>query len=384
LGEQEITHLPVTGTTSEVTLVATPGAIQLAQRLRALREQAGLTQSELATIFSEDGRQVGAAAISSWERPKEPALLPEYRAEPYARLSTLTGTPPRLVPLARLTPEQEDKRKQVLAEVTALIDQARGGSAASDAARAASHRSWFFADGGPVVIVVPDAGKGAVGPLADETNPNYTNMHRLADLDALIELHGHIRAENDPTLPVFFKPASKVEADDFSSHLVLIGGIEWNEVTNRLLRQLSWLPVRQIVTPELDTGEIFAVGLGKDEKRFLPKWSEPDGGAPRELEEDVGLLARVPNPFNSSRTLTLCNGIHSRGVLGAVRTLTDAQVRDANEAFLALRFPKGEYGLLVRVPVFHGRAISPDLQDPKNIRYAWPEDPAVKTKRERP
>ncbi|MEU4561818.1 helix-turn-helix transcriptional regulator [Actinoplanes sp. NPDC023936] len=360
--------------------MATPGAIQLAQRLRGLREQARLTQNELAVIFTEDGKQVSAAAVSSWERPKEPVLLPENRAEPYARLHTLTGTPRRLVPAARLSPEQEEERRRMLGELTDLIDQARGGPAPADAARAASHRSWFFADGGPVVIVVPDAGKDAVGPLADEAHPNHTTAHQFADLDALIELHGHIRAENDPTLPVFFKPASKVEADDLSGHLVLIGGIGWNPVTRRLLRMLADLPVRQIDdTPTLKTGEIFAVGHGDDERRFKPVWSDGDEQS-RELEEDVALLARVPNPFNSSRTLTLCNGIHSRGVLGAVRTLTDAQVREANEALLARRFPEGVYGLLIRVPVFHGRALSPDLQDSRNILFAWPDEPAVAPK----
>jgi transcriptional regulator with XRE-family HTH domain len=133
------------------------------QRLRALREQAALTQNELATIFSEDGRQVSAAAVSSWERPKEPVRLPEHWAEPYARLPTLTGSPRRLVPANRLTPEQDDERGRLLAELTALIDQARGGPDPADLARAASHRSWYFADSGPVVIVVPDvdAGDGA-------------------------------------------------------------------------------------------------------------------------------------------------------------------------------------------------------------------------------
>jgi len=364
-------------------MASTPGAIQLAQRLRALREQAGLTQSELAAIFSEDGKQVSAAAVSSWERPNQPVLLPENRADPYARLPTVTGSPLRLVPAARLTEDQQEERARLLKDLTELIDLARGGPAAADIARAASHRSWFFADGGPVVIVVPDAGRGAVGPLADETNPNYTAMHKYADLDALIELHGHIRAENDPSLRVFFKQASSVVADDLSGHLVLIGGIAWNDVTRRLLRQLTWLPVRQIETPELVTGEIFAVGHDQQEQRFLPVWSAANGEEGRELEEDVGLLARVANPFNSSRTLTLCNGIHSRGVLGAVRTLTDAQVRDANEAFLARRFPKGEYGLLIRVPVFHAETISPDLQDPTKILYAWPEEAPAKPRRER-
>jgi hypothetical protein len=66
-----------------------------------------------------------------------------------------------------------------------------------------------------------------------------------------------------------------------------------------------------------------------------------------------------------------------------VRTLTDAHVRDANESFIARRFPQGEYGLLVRVPVFHGRTISPDLQNRSKILYAWPDEAVPKPRRGR-
>ena len=362
--------------------MTTPGALQLAHRLRTLRTEAGVTQEELADAFSHDGRPVSAGAVSSWERIKRPVLLPESRLEPYSRLFTLHGSPARLVPPDQLTPQQRVKYDQLLEDLGQQFDQARGGSAAAEAIRVAN-RSWFFSDDGPVVIIAPDAPDEARGPLAVETDPNYTALHRFADQDALVELHGHIRAENDLGFPVFFKRASVVTADDLSGHLVLLGGIAWNPVTRRLLRQLSRLPVRQLEIPELKTGEVFAVGHGAAEQRFLPVWSRPDDKSPPELEEDVGLLARVPNPFNSSRTLTLCNGIHSRGVLGAVRTLTDARIRESNETYLARRFPKGEYGLLVRVPVFNGEALSPDLQDPANILYAWPEEPAAKPRRER-
>ena len=52
------------------------------------------------------------------------------------------------------------------------------------------------------------------------------------------------------------------------------------------------------------------------EERFLPKWG--DGG--RVLIEDVGLLVRTRNPLNSNRSLTICNGIHSRGTGFRART----------------------------------------------------------------
>lgn len=363
--------------------MTTPGALQLAQRLRSLRNEAGLTQEDLAKAFSLDGQPVSGAAVSSWERVKRPALLPESRLEPYARLFTVHGSPPRLAPVGDLTAEQQKRRDQLLDDLRLLLEHARGATTAAEAVRVSTYRSWFFGDDGPVVIIAPDAPQNVQGPLSDETNPNYTALHRFADQDALVELHGHIRAENDPSLPVFFKRASMVNADDLSGHLVLLGGIGWNPVTRRLLRQLSRLPVRQLEIPELDSGEIFAVGHGDREQRFLPVWSQADGTSAPELVEDVALLARVPNPFNSSRTLTLCNGIHSRGVLGAVRALTDARIRESNEAYLAQHFPKGEYGILVRVPVFNGEALSPDLQDPANILYAWPEDPAAKPRRQR-
>jgi hypothetical protein len=366
-----------------VALVATPAEVELANRVRSLRIGVGLKQGGLAEIFTADGKPVGAAAISSWENTKRPTPLPESRLEPYARLFTLRGSPQRLVAVSELTAQQEAVRDQVLNELRLLLEQARGGSSAADAARAATYRSWYFADDGPVVIIAPDAPEGAQGPQANETDPNYTEMHLFADLDALIELHGHIRAENDPSLAVFFRRASMVVADDLTGHVVLVGGIAWNEVTRRLLRLLARLPVRQIEDPEVKTGEIFAVGHGEEERRFLPVWSTPEDDKAPELEEDVGLLARVRNPFNSSRTLTLCNGIHSRGVLGAVRTLTDARIRESNEVYLAQHFPNREYGLLVRVPVLRGKAISPDLQDPDNIRYAWPQESAPNPRRDR-
>ena len=363
--------------------MTTPGALQLAQRLRALRSDAGLKQGDLANAFTHDGQTVSAAAISSWERARRPAPLPESRLEPYARLFTLHGSPPQLLPASELTADQQEQHAELLVELKLLFDQARGVSTAAESLRTSTYRSWFFADDGPVVIIAPDAPEGLQGPLADKTDPNYTALHCFVDQDALIELHGHIRAENDPSLSVFFKLASAVTADDLSGHLVLLGGIAFNPVTERLLRLLQRLPIRQMEIPEVKTGEIFAIGHDAHERRFLPVWSQAAEATDPTLEQDVGLLARVPNPFNSSKTLTLCNGIHSRGVLGAVRTLTDARIREANEAYLAKHFPQGEYGLLVRVPVFNGAALSPDLQDPTNILYAWPDESVARPRRER-
>ena len=348
----------------------TPAEAQLALRLRQLREDTHLTQAQMAALFSTEYK-VGAASISSWENMRTPASPPQSRLEPYARLvatSRRPGDKAKLPSRAELSEAEEEQCQGLLADLERLWEAARG-SQEQEAAAAATYRSWFFDDEGPVAIICPEAPPEARGPLVDAQNPNYTHLQAYADLDALIELFGHIRAENDPLFPVTFKLAGKVTADDLSGHLVLLGGVAWNDLTRHLLRSLRRLPVRQFESPDVATGEIFAVGRDADEQRFEPEWAPDD---PKELVEDVGLLARVRNPYNSSRTLTLCNGIHSRGVLGAVRALTDVRVRDANESYLAERFGTDEYAILMRVPVFQGEALSPDLRNPESRLYEWP------------
>jgi hypothetical protein len=229
-----------------------------------------------------------------------------------------------------------------------------------------ARRSWHFSDPGPITLICARLPEKETAPLANPLDPNYTELLSYADLDALIELYGHIRAEN-PTMEVSYEVSSKVVNDDMSSHVVILGGIGWNDKTRRLSEMTS-LPIRQIEDPEIRTGEIFVLERNGSEERFLPKW-EDDGT----LVEDVGLIARTPNPLNSSRSLTICNGIHSRGVLGAVRSLTDARLRDSNERYIVENFADpSNFAILMRVPVISGQAMTPDFHATDCVLYQWP------------
>ena len=168
---------------------------------------------------------------------------------------------------------------------------------------------------------------------------------------------------------VFYKAAPDVKADDLSGHVVIIGGIGWNDVMKRLI-DLSRLPVRQEEDPEVETGEIFVTQADGGQRKYLPQWSAETGA----LMEDVGLLVRMPNPLNSNRTITMCNGIHSRGVLGAVRTLTDARLRESNEQYIARNFPETQFGILMRVQVIEGETLTPDLSTEGTVLYQWPDE----------
>jgi hypothetical protein len=104
----------------------------------------------------------------------------------------------------------------------------------------------------------------------------------------------------------------------------------------------------------------------------LPEFTA--GASPR-LVGDVGVFARLTNPFNSARTLTWCSGIYSRGVLGAVRMLTDASLREQNTRYLTDRFAGArQFAVLVKVPVVFGEALTPDLQNRGMRLYEWPEE----------
>jgi hypothetical protein len=231
----------------------------------------------------------------------------------------------------------------------------------------------FRFDAGPVIVICPDAPPEARGPLAEENNVNFTKLQKYADLDALIELYGHLRAEN-PSLDVFHRLASEVVSDDLSSHIILLGGIGWNEVTRSIQAALSQVPVTQTDADGLEGGDTFRVETSEGVKPFYPEYERDKPGRVKKVLADVGYLARLRNPFKLSRTLTICNGIHSRGVYGAVRCLTDASVREENERYLADRFSDGEFAMLLRVPVVKNQTLSPDLQDSKARLFEWPAD----------
>jgi hypothetical protein len=275
-----------------------------------------------------------------------------------------------LLPWQELTPDEQAACKRLETELLRLRSLAAEDPAEEEAAF--SGRSWHFTDSGLVTLVCAKLPGNQTGPLAAPSNPNYTELQTVADADALTELFGHIRAEN-PRTDVRFKTPSEVGHDDLTGHIVLIGGVVWNELTEAL-SELANLPVRQFAHPELQTGEIFIVEEDGKERQFWPKWKNKERTL---LGEDVGLLARVPNPLASSRTLTICNGIHSRGVYGAVRSLTDTHLRDANERYIAANFGNSaSFAILMSVRVINNKAITPDFNINGVVLYQWSQDTA--------
>lgn len=334
-----------------------PSPSPLGLRLRELRLESGATQKEVA-----DALGLGVSSISAYEKG---ALLPPRRLEDYAtffavRRSRGDGEVPGQ--LGELSDPERSDRATLLRELRGLVT-----------AQDEPADLWTFPPGEPIVILCGRL-DNMTHPYSTVRDPNFTDLLTFADLDALIELHGHIRMRNPDSHVRFVRADRVTSADTIASHVVILGGPGLNDGLVQMLDGTG-LPVSQEEHPDVTNGEVF---YGAGDEPELPQFA--GRGTPR-LTGDVGLFARLVNPYDSSRTLTWCSGIYSRGVLGAVRLLTDAERRDRNGTYLAERFgPATQFAILARVRVAFGAAITPVLHDDDVRLYEWsdaegPEQP---------
>jgi hypothetical protein len=341
-------------------------ASALAKRLRSLRLHhwgKAVKQPDLGRALG-----VGASSVSSWESLEAPKLPTEARLRGYATFfasqRSLESDPPRLLRDEELTDKERDERDKLFAELRNLRATAVGEV---DSSVASSPRSlWHFPDGGPVRIICGALEEKDRPTFASPKNQNYMKLSAYADVDSLIELFGHIRAEN-PTSNVQFALADEFEPDDLKAHLVLLGNLARVQGEGSIL-PYGRIPVRQ-VRDDIFSG-IFEIAGSEPRQRFGPRLAGDD---PRgAVVEDVGLLFRTRNPHYSTRTLTICSGIYTHGAYGAVRCLTDRGLEVENSEYLRIRFATAQtFGLLMRVHVADHTVPTPDLRIAENRLYEF-------------
>jgi hypothetical protein len=245
-------------------------------------------------------------------------------------------------------------------------------SAGRPASGADSDALWRFSDYAPITIVcgLLSSRLRANPSYTDPRSPDYIELYSYADLDALVELYGHVRAVN-PRCDVRFLPSSLVTKNDLMTHLVLLGGVDWNQFMPEVLDALN-VPVTQLTRDvENDVGA-FEVREGERTLTFRPTIRTETGR--RELIEDVSHFCRGPNPYNQMKTVTVCNGMFGRGTYGAARALTDIEFRDRNTAHVRTQFPVGRtFSILARIKVVVGEVVTPDWTRPETVLHEWCE-----------
>lgn len=353
-------------------------APELAARLKELRETkfAGvrITQRALGKVL-RGSKPLSAPLISSWEKG---TAVPAKRwiaayATFFATNRSVEGGSFRLLREDELTDGERSERAALERELLSLRSQSQIAGPAPDFA-SALRGPWHFGDGNQVSIVCAEIPAELRNADASPTHPTlpYGELYSYGAIDALFELHGHVRAAN-PHSDVRVFTFKDLESDDLAAHLVIIGGPDWNDLARRVPQLVSDFPVRQVSDGTDPRHAYFEVPTGEDVAKHGPVLSDAD-----ELIWDVGLFLRAPNPANRKRTLTVCTGMYSLGTLAVVRSLTDTKFRDRNADYLAERFAgNNAYSIVMRILVLNGReAVTPDWTVADNRLYEWPEDDA--------
>ena len=339
---------------------------RLGQRLRSLRVEAPkpLTQRKLAKVMGGSASMVSME--ENGERLPSPARLTSY-ALLFCTDRSFDDGEPKLLTESELTEDEFEEFERLQRELRELRDAVATDVVTDPRAFGEAARIWRFGDGAPITIACADVPDSALPVCKDgETmrpaywdahDRNYVRAASLADLDALLDLFGHLKSEN-PATTVRIRATAELDREEMGGHLVLLGGVAWNPYVEPLSSQLG-LPVRQL--PERD--DVFvSAETDAEQQEFKPKLDT--AGL---VTEDVGLFARGPNPMDPAGTLTLCGGITTRGVRGAVLCFADPtlhDLREKNQQFIAERFAASRFfGFLMRVEILPTGPRQPSTPD---------------------
>ncbi len=357
-------------------------ARRLADRLRDLREreykqltqkQAPLTQKQLAKVLG-GAEALSIATVSLWEKPGSNRLPPPQRLATYARLFCTSRSfevgAPRLLRDDELTEQEQQQEAGLYAELLALRERAQSTGSAAAAGReqlAAPERRgsiWRVPDGQAVSIVCSDALEADRPSYADPSHLNYSRYAKYADLDAIVEVYGQVKADNPAASMVRLLSPHELLQDFALNHLIVVGGAAVYDVAPYFAQDIP-LPQAEPI-PGTDT-HVFKCRVG-DEVREFTSTRDEDGV----LVEDIGLIARGEHPHAPGHTVTMLSGITSRGVHGAALGFIIGQVRDENEEYLRGAFGNANaFCIVMRVPVIQNIALPPNLARDNVRLYEW-------------
>jgi transcriptional regulator with XRE-family HTH domain len=329
-----------------------PDAARLARRLRDLREREfiRLTQDELGRALG-GGDKISPATISVWENPAGGRLPPLHRIQAYAQLfctgRSFDGVP-HLIPEDQLTDGERATMAELAKELLDLRARTEGVRA-----EVAQRSMWHFPGAQAITIVCGLLPEDRQPPNARHDDLDYSRIARFADLDTLVDVYGAVKA-NNPDSVVILTTGREMTRVDALNHLILIGNTEMNQAMRWFARQLD-LPVTVDASAVVIKGERFGYTLDQDE-----------------LIEDVGVFVRGPHPSAPHLTVTICNGITSRGVRGAAQCFVNSTVRERNTRYTTRRFPEeSTFGIVVRVPVLNGEPLPQVLEEEANRLHEW-------------
>jgi nucleoside 2-deoxyribosyltransferase len=182
---------------------------------------------------------------------------------------------------------------------------------------------WFTRDTQSINIVcAPDP---EPSKFSDTHDPNYVDIDRFDDRDAVIELATFL-AKRYPGAKVVRYLCGEMPQQALDCNLVVLGGPgcvagEGNEVGKDLMRSLS----SAVVYPEEGDGLVW-----RDEQ-MRPTSFDAEG----RVVEDWGSILAAPNPYNPANRIVMFHGTNTYGTLAAAIALLDSPQALKNHMRLA-------------------------------------------------
>lgn len=261
---------------------------------------------------------------------------------------------------SELTEQEQERERELYEELVALRGRAQSTSVVAPV-RGPRSALWHFPDPIAVSIICSDAAEPP--PYAQHSDLNYSRYAKYADLDALVEVFGQVRADN-PARMVRILPTGRLAQDFALNHLIIIGGAASDAAS--LFAQDLPLPVAEEIPDSTPITHLFRCDVGGETQEFRSVW---DGET---LVQDVGLIARGPHPIIPGGTVTLLSGITSRGVHGAALCFIDSHLRDTNERYMETAFGNADsFCILMNIPVQNDVALPPNLWRENTCLYEW-------------
>ena len=174
-------------------------AVRLARALRALREtkwpdaRADPAQLQGAQLGRPGGRS-NFELVGVTDKSKNASVSQNHRLCPVFLYGTIIEGEPHLYPEDELTPAEKE-----------TVPRARNKAPRAFYPEDRKVRRSFLFDSGPVIVICPTAPTEFRVHWRMNKIRTSLGLRQYGDLDALIELYGHLSAEN-PNLEVFHRP----------------------------------------------------------------------------------------------------------------------------------------------------------------------------------
>jgi DNA-binding transcriptional regulator YiaG len=185
--------------------------------------------------------------------------------------------------------------------------------------------------------------------FSDRASPNYTFLDNLGDRDSIFELaviFSRLYPVSEINLYHSLNFPSQIAEDD----VIVLGGIGYpgkpnNHFALRLIEEKG-IPL-----------EYDGISLIYNDKRWDSVYQNDI------LIKDVGFISSFKNPFNPKKRVVTIQGIHTLGVLGAVRAFSLNAAAIENHKIAQKLFGKKEYCCIFDVNIFGERPVIARLKE---------------------